>query len=59
MTHLTLTGFYAGHPLCDSVRNAEEQYIHAAYAPIEKLANGEIADYQPLCDKCLAAWNED
>lgn len=58
MTHLTLTGYYAGHPLCDSPRDPDQQYLHAAYAPIEKLAANQIPNYQPLCPQCLKVWNE-
>lgn len=48
MTHLTLTGFYAGMPLCP-VNKPEaiekgERFIHAAYAPFDKIDD--------LCPKC-------
>jgi hypothetical protein len=32
MTHLTLTGAYAGAPICGAKRNQTDKYIHFAYA---------------------------
>ena len=52
-THLTITGYDAGRPLCD-VNKVEalargEQFLHAIYAPIDKLT--------ALCSKCKAEWD--
>lgn len=52
-THLTLTGYYAGMPLCDVDKPAAiergEKFVHAMYAPIEK--------YTALCAKCKAEYD--
>lgn len=57
MTHLTLTGYYAGRVICGAEKNSNEQYVHAMYAPIEKLRHGAIATWQPLCEACLKEWD--
>lgn len=48
MTHLTLTGYYAGMPLCPVNRpeatERGEKFIHAAYAPVDKIDD--------LCPSC-------
>lgn len=60
MTHLTITGMYAGQTLCGArhVDNPQDQYLHAMYAPIEKLERNEIANFSPLCKECLKVWND-
>ena len=53
MTHLTITGMYAGTPLCDvnkvEAKLAGEKFVHAMYAPIDKIDD--------LCAKCKAEWD--
>lgn len=58
MTHLTLTGYYAGRVICGAARNESDQYLHAAYAPIEKLRDEQIAGFSKLCPDCLKMWDE-
>jgi len=48
--HMTLTGPNAGHPLCGSDRNRDDDYTHAAYCS---------EDDDRLCPACLAVWNDD
>jgi hypothetical protein len=52
MLHLTLTGFYAGKPLCDVDKAAAiergERFAHAAYT------NLELPD---ICRDCKQAWD--
>lgn len=65
MTHLTLTGYYAGQTLCGAKKEFDEttgklkdQYLHAAYAPIDKLKRGECKDFSELCPACLKEWED-
>jgi hypothetical protein len=65
MTHLTLTGYYAGQTLCGarkefdaSTGQLKEQYLHAMYAPIERLAANELPNWQPLCPACKKEWDD-
>jgi hypothetical protein len=55
MTHLTLTGYYAGRPLCDcdkaTRKAAGDDFIHAMYAP----PHDRIPD---LCQECKRAWDD-
>lgn len=57
LTHLTLTGYYAGRLLCDAEKLSMDRHLHAMYAPIEKLANGKLADFPPLCPDCKHVWD--
>jgi hypothetical protein len=50
-SHLTLTGFHAGRPLCDGVKSPNVNHYHAAYAP-----NFVFADPN-TCPACLRLWN--
>lgn len=52
--HLTLTGYYAGTPLCgvNKQRAIElgDKFVHAAYAPLD---NPDIN----FCFDCVEVWN--
>lgn len=54
MTHLTLTGLYAGRPLCDGDRLAQieagDRHMHVAYASDAQIAAPEV------CPACQAEW---
>lgn len=56
MTHLTLTGYHAGMPLCDvdkpAAKERGEQFLHATYAP-----NALFEAGSDLCAKCRAEWD--
>lgn len=61
MTHLTMTGYYAGMPYCNvdgpNVDKAEaiehgDKFYHATYAP--KFVFEPNSD---LCPKCRAEWD--
>lgn len=63
MTHLTLTGYYAGATLCGARKEFDaatgklkDQYLHATYAPIEKLRQGQCKNFTALCPDCYRAW---
>lgn len=48
--HLTITGFYAGQPICDAESKTEND-AHAVYAPLS------IAEYRATrCPACLKAY---
>jgi hypothetical protein len=53
MIHLTLTGYYAGRPLCDCNKSerqaAGDTFQHAIYC--HELASPE------MCKECLSVWN--
>ena len=56
MTHLPLTGYYAGVPLCqcdkEDAASKGDTFLHAIYAPIEKMRiEGTV------CPACLAEWD--
>lgn len=55
--HLTLTGVYAGRPLCDCDKEAEKRagatFVHAMYAPPIILSDPR------LCTACKAEWDAD
>jgi hypothetical protein len=50
LRHLTLTGFYAGAPICGSTEKTPDD-AHACYAPIEREAYRKL-----VCPACLRAW---
>ena len=54
VTHLTMTGYHAGTPLCGIFKpDAEElghDFIHAMYAPLDNLDIN-------FCLKCVEVWN--
>ncbi len=52
-THLTLTGYYAGQPICGGKRDEGEHYIHAAYSPIHKPSFRDT-----VCVECLKVYAE-
>lgn len=55
MTHLTLTGYHAGTPICDidkaSAIERGEKFVHAAYAP-----NALFEQNSDLCPNCRKEW---
>ena len=58
MIHLTLTGYYAGTPICgvnkQQAKSQGDKFVHAIYAPLE---NSEwIVE---VCIDCLEAWNNE
>jgi hypothetical protein len=57
-THLTLTGYYAGRVICGAPKTDDNQYLHAAYAPIERLEANSIPGFSPLCEECKRLWDE-
>lgn len=60
MTHLTMTGYYAGLPLCGidspldkaAAKERGETFVHATYAPV-----AVFAPDSDLCAKCRAEWD--
>ena len=51
MIHLTLTGFYAGQPICGSERKETDTGVHCVYAPLIK------DEYRAtVCPDCLKAY---
>jgi hypothetical protein len=56
MTHLTLTGYYAGTPLCDvnksDAKERGDKFYHATYAP-----NFVFEPDSDLCPQCRAEWD--
>lgn len=53
MRHITITGPYAGQPICGDVRNETDSYAHAG----RWLDNPEAT--ADLCPRCSAAWECD
>lgn len=58
MTHLTLTGYHAGAPLCDMEMDKSaaltrgEKFLHAVYCP------PSIRDSAECCPACKKIWDE-
>ena len=57
MIHLTLTGYYAGHPYCDCDKQAEKAkgntFCHMPYSHIK-----EFLQNNDICPKCRAIWDD-
>lgn len=51
MMHLTHTGYYAGHLLCERPRESTGEYAHAVYAP---LTNDGFRAH--VCPDCLRVY---
>lgn len=51
-SHLTLTGPYAGRPLCNGFKDPALQHYHAVYAPAFVFTSPDT------CPECLRIWNE-
>ena len=55
MVHLTLTGAYAGAPICGCDKRAEAEsgarFVHAMWAPAMVMLDTE------LCSRCKAEWD--
>lgn len=49
--HLTMTGVYAGTPICGEVKEPHDEGVHMIYAPLD---NPEFR--AKVCPKCLAAY---
>lgn len=49
MTHFTLSGFYAGIPICGAGKDSDAKYIHIA------LYGRPIPD--DICQVCLDLWD--
>lgn len=57
MFHLTLTGFYAGTPICgvnkvEAIKNGDK-FVHAVYYGIHSQQG-----CAPVCAECLKIWKE-
>jgi hypothetical protein len=54
--HLTLTGYYAGMPICGITRQEASEkghtFRHAVYCSDEQIASSEC------CPNCRQVWNE-
>lgn len=51
MLHLTYTGIYAGHPICDQPRQPGDEGVHMVYAPLDS------AEFRAkVCPECLKAY---
>jgi len=55
ITHLTLTGYYAGTPICginkQEAKQQGDSFVHAAYAHLD-------SPHFNFCPDCLDAWEE-
>lgn len=51
MIHLTQTGYYAGHRLCQTARDDGEDNAHAMHAPLD-----DAGFRAKCCPVCLKTW---
>jgi hypothetical protein len=49
--HLTMTGVYAGQPICSAVKEPHDEGIHMIYAPLDKPEFRST-----VCPQCIAAY---
>lgn len=56
MLHLTMTGFYAGLPLClcdkEARKAAGDEFVHAMFW-------NEKRETREVCPECLKIWKEE